>query len=242
MASKILIVGGSADIARCFATRWLGEDATRTALLHCSTSAGMLAPLIDAFGARVELMQHDLSGASGIQQLTHALRERVSTIDRVLFCAGLPFRYEKASKFDWEFFQRDTNIQLRTLVELCSLFLQNKAQQDRLRVALMLSAVVIGVPPKFSAMYATLKYAILGYMKVLAAESFERMQINALAPAMVETRFVGALPGSVREAVGNNQYPARLITPDEVAEVVHFLLEDAPPHLNGSVIPIGCFA
>lgn len=242
MSSRLLVVGGSADIARCFATRWLAEDSGRTALLQVCSSAARLAPLMGQFASRIDIVEQDLSMPAGVQNFISALRGEISAIDRILFCAGLPFRYEKAAKFDWDYFERDSNIQLRTLAELCSLLLQNHAQgAARVRIALMLSSVVLGVPPKYTTMYTTLKYAILGYMKAIGSEAPQRMQINALAPGMVDTRFVAALPGSVRELIARTQQPDRLISTEEVAGVISFLLEQAPPQMNGVVLPVGFF-
>ncbi|TDQ34606.1 SDR family NAD(P)-dependent oxidoreductase [Aureibacillus halotolerans] len=90
--------------------------------------------------------------------------------------------------------------------------------------------------------YSATKHAMIGITKTIVAEyASEGIRVNAIAPGATETQMVKEYmeknPNAADIAV--NPVPQkRLGTPEEVAELVAFLLGDKAPYINGAVVPI----
>lgn len=96
---------------------------------------------------------------------------------------------------------------------------------------------VVGMPTL--GVYSATKHAIIGLTKTIAGEyGRENIRINAIAPGTNETPMVKAFPDEAIEAMAAGVPMGRLGQPEEVADVVVFLLSDKASYIHGSVISI----
>lgn len=96
---------------------------------------------------------------------------------------------------------------------------------------------VVGLPTLGA--YSATKHAIIGLTKTIAGEyGRENIRINAIAPGTNETPMVKAFPAEAIEAMAAGVPMGRLGQPEEVADVVAFLLSDKASYIHGSVISI----
>lgn len=96
---------------------------------------------------------------------------------------------------------------------------------------------VVGMPTL--GVYSATKHAIIGLTKTIAGEyGRENIRINAIAPGTNETPMVKAFPAEAIEAMAADVPMGRLGQPEEVADVVVFLLSDKASYIHGSVISI----
>lgn len=90
--------------------------------------------------------------------------------------------------------------------------------------------------------YSATKHGIVGVTKSLAAEyANQGIQINAVAPGSTETPMVKQyreMNPDVFKAVSATIPQRRLGQPEEVAELVSFLLMSEAKYINGAVVPI----
>lgn len=88
--------------------------------------------------------------------------------------------------------------------------------------------------------YGPSKSALVALTRQFAAElAADGIQVNAVAPGPIETAMSRALHGpSVRRAYIEHVPARRYGTPEEVADVVRYLLLDAPDFLTGEVIAV----
>ena len=171
-------------------------------------------------GDRMELIQADLSALEGALRVIDAVREVPSYI---LHLPAGRIEYMRFRQIEVEEMRREMQLQVYSLLEIYKVLLPKMARVGYGRSV----AVVTGMPPKFLAMYTTVKYALLGLVKSAAAEYAKNgILINALSPNMVETKFLEALDQRVVEMAAQQSAIGRHLTVHEVAATIEFLLSD----------------
>ncbi len=84
--------------------------------------------------------------------------------------------------------------------------------------------------------YGVSKAALINLVTQLAVELGPKVRVNAVAPAVVKTRFAGALYEG-REAEAAAQYPVgRLGEPEDVGEAAAYLLGDGAGWVTGQTL------
>ncbi len=87
--------------------------------------------------------------------------------------------------------------------------------------------------------YSASKAGIIGLTKALARElGRASVNVNAVAPGLIETDMMKDAPEKVREAALAEIVLGRMGQPGEVASVVAFLCSEAARHITGQVIQV----
>ena len=114
--------------------------------------------------------------------------------------------------------------------------LRTQLQEAQGAVVNVTSIAGARVHPFAGAAYATSKAALSALTRELAYDLGESgVRVNSVAPGEIETSILS--PGT--EEIVERQVPMkRMGSPEEVAEVVHFLCSDASSYVNGTEIHI----
>jgi 3-hydroxybutyrate dehydrogenase len=102
----------------------------------------------------------------------------------------------------------------------------------------------------YASAYAASKHAVVGLTRSVAIEVAKRgITVNAVCPAYVDTdmtsesverivRFTGRSPADALEVLTRPNPQGRLITPEEVADAVAWLVSDGASGVNGETIMV----
>ena len=87
--------------------------------------------------------------------------------------------------------------------------------------------------------YGSTKAGIEHLARTLAAEvASSGIRVNVVAPGVVETPFLGEATAALHRWVKESVPLARSGTPEEIAEVVRYLILEAPPYLTGARVAV----
>jgi NAD(P)-dependent dehydrogenase (short-subunit alcohol dehydrogenase family) len=87
--------------------------------------------------------------------------------------------------------------------------------------------------------YATSKSALSGLTRAMAVDLGSKVRVNAICPAAIHTAMLEAGFAGKPDAFQalHDAHPSgRIGTPEEVAHLVHYLVDEAPAFLNGSCL------
>jgi NAD(P)-dependent dehydrogenase (short-subunit alcohol dehydrogenase family) len=101
----------------------------------------------------------------------------------------------------------------------------------------MASVAGVGVSPGIG-MYGVSKAALMNLTKQLAVELGPAIRVNAVAPAVVKTKFAAALYEGKEDEVAATYPLRRLGVPDDVGSVVAFLASDDSSWMTGQTLVI----
>lgn len=181
------------------------------------------------------LINTDLSSDIGITNVS----ETVPLLDGVVHCAGIGDRTlcKNVTRKDIE---RVMNIDCFAPILLQSYLLKEKKINKNASIV-FISSCASEYPSMGNSLYSAAKGAIISYSKVLGLELSSRgIRVNCISPAMVWTNLIftgGVDEETLREH--EKKYPLkRYGKPEDVANLVAFLLCDAASWMTGSNIPL----
>ena len=193
-----------------------------------------------------------LAGETGAEAILFDIRDRSSvdklaakisgeSFDGLVNTAASPIpSRELFTKTDPGQFIEYVAGELSALVRLSHAFVV-KARKDRRAASIvnMLTAYTLGMPPGKLSAYVTLKYAMLGLTLSLATDlAPHNIRVNAVSPSIAETRFTSDIPKRWLEMEAEASPMKRLVTPEDVAFVVVFLLSPEAGYITGVNIPV----
>ena len=239
MGKTAAITGAASGIGRAAAQRLLGQgwtvfglDVADAALRAVSNDPRFKPIVCDVADAnRVVTAFADIGVASG-------------SLDALVCCAGI-LRIGPLETMSVEDFDKVLAINTRG-TWLCAreaLPLLRKAATPSHPSRIVLLSSVAALRPKVQGgAYAASKAAVSQLCRVLAAEVADGgVLVNALAPGTVDTPMIRAVsdPAKTGRYRPSGTSPVgRIATPDDVVDVIGFLLSDAARYVTGTTIPV----
>lgn len=235
---KTLFVTGASSELGCSLIENVADNYD-IVVAHYRSSVERLLPLEEKLGAKLMLVQADFSDSVSVRKMLDFLSEREIKPDHIVHMAALPMENKHFKKQSWCNFAENIETDLRPIVEILGEFLPAMGKQKYGKVIFMLTSCTVGMPPKYTTVYTTAKYALLGLMKSLAAEYAEKgITVNGVSPEMIDTRFLKDLPDLIKEMNAQNMPQKENLKVEQVVPTLAFLLSDGADMISGQNIAI----
>lgn len=182
----------------------------------------------------IEPLQADLLNENDVTGMLEEIKRKYGTPTHILHLPAAKLEYCKIKNMNWDNIKADFMIQTETLGRIFQMFLPQMAKKRYGKVAVMLSSVTLGAPPKFMTAYVINKYALLGLMKSAAMEYAEKgININGISPNMMETKFLSNIDARLVEMTANASVMQRNAEVREIIPTIHYLLSEGSDYMNG---------
>ena len=234
----VLVIGVGGGIGRAIAMQLAKSDMDIAIHYNSNrTKAEETQKLCEEFGAKVHLIQGDISTEETCKEVVEEVIKEFGTIDVLINNAGITkdglFIRMKEEDFNQVI---DTNLK-------GAFFMSKYAAQVMLkkrygRIVNITSVVGIGGNAG-QANYSASKAGMIGLTKSLAKELGKKgILVNAVAPGFVDTEMTDKLSDKVKESILNQIVVGCMATPEDIARTVEFLSVEENRYITGQVISV----
>jgi 3-oxoacyl-(acyl-carrier-protein) reductase len=232
-----LVTGGSRGIGRAIALE-LGRLGASVAVGYANNkgAAEAVAAEIATSGGDSFALGFDVADPEAIEPAVASVVERFGKIDVLVNNAGIT-RDRSLAKMTPEEWDAVLQTNLTSVFHLTARVLPHMVKAGYGRIVNISS--VIGLHGNFGqANYAAAKAGIIGFTKSAALEVARKgVTVNAIAPGFIETEMIAAMPEEVRATILAKIPMGRFGRPEEIAQVVAFLVSKGD-YITGQVIEI----
>ena len=234
-----IITGGSRGIGFATADKFLREGAK--VILTASTQASAdraAAQLRDRYpGAAVEGISPDLTSLAAMQAAFRDVMAQYGCVDILVNNAGVS-ESTPLAEYTEEIYDRVMDLNVRGVFNAVKAASECMMARGRGVILSTSSMVAItGQPSGFA--YPASKFAVNGMTVSLARELGPRgIRVNAVAPGMIQTDMMKAVPEAVLAPMIARIPLKRLGQPEDVANAFAFLASDEASYITGAVLSV----
>ncbi len=233
-----LVTGGSTGIGAAI-VKALAREGARVAFCYIGEEAPaqQVEQQVSAAGGLAQGHYLDVTDFQAVQAWVSRVREEFGGVDILVNNAGInrDAVIWKMEERQWdEVIATDLKGAFNTIRAVAPIF---KTQEGGKIVNI---SSINGLRGKFGqANYAAAKAGLIGLTKTVAKELGRyQVNVNAVCPGLIATTMIRSMPEEFLEQSRREIVLGRLGTPEDVAEVVLFLVSDKAQHITGEVIKV----
>lgn len=233
-----LVTGGSRGIGRATALR-LADEGANVAISYASRSgdAEQVVAAIGAKGRRAACVKCDVAKPDDVQRMVQVVRDELGPIDYLVHNGAISTLYDH-TELTYERWNEmiQTNLTGTYLVVFA---VKDAMIERRFGRIVTLSSVAALRPRKMQIHYATAKAGVIAFTRC-CAEAFAQynVRINGIAPGLIDTAMARVLTAPMMADVVANTPLQRLGKPEEIANVIRFLLSEESSFMTGQTVAV----
>jgi 3-oxoacyl-[acyl-carrier protein] reductase len=233
-----IVTGGSLGIGSAIALD-LAENGANVAINYRrhADEANAIVEKIEGMGHKGLAVQADVSSFEDAGRMVEEVRKEFGGLD-ILVCNAGVNRDGVIWKMDEEQWDTVLDIDLKGCFNYARHAAPVFKEQGGGKIVNITS--INGLRGKFGqSNYSAAKAGVIGFTKALARELGRySVNVNAVAPGLIETEMVKQAPEKVKEMALAEIILGRIGKPEEVAWVVTFLCSEGARHITGHVISV----
>lgn len=233
-----LVTGGSLGIGTAISLDLAqnGADVALTFRTH-EQEALAIAEKIKAMGRRAQAYKIDISDFDAVQKLAQQILDDFGGLDILVNNAGMNWDgvIWKMTEEQWD---RVLNVDLKGTFN----FIRSVAPifKEKQSGKIINITSINGMRGRFGqSNYSAAKAGAIGLTKTVAKELGKySVNVNAVAPGLIETEMIKSMPEDFRQRSMAETVFNRLGQPEDIAHLVTFLSSEKAKHITGEVIKV----
>jgi acetoacetyl-CoA reductase len=234
-----VVTGGMGGIGTAICLRLAREGAKVVATCHPSEAERAADWIAEqkAHDAEIAVVAGDVSNAEGGAALMAEIVEKFGPVDILVNCAGIT-RDSTMKKMTVEQWDAVIDTNLSSAFYVTQPVWNSMIERGFGRIVNISS--VNGQRGQFGqANYSAAKAGMHGFTMALAYEGAAKgVTVNTVSPGYIETAMTAAMRDDVREAIVGGIPMRRMGQPEEIAQAVAFLADDASTYITGANLPV----
>jgi 3-hydroxybutyrate dehydrogenase len=243
-----IVTGAGRGIGRACALAIARAGANVAIASRSRPDLEQLAAEIEKIGVRVLVTRCDVTDREQVEQMAKATLDAFGTLDVLVNNAGAAKSQPFLNHPD-EIWDEMLAANMTSTYYVTKAIAPAMVRQGRGRI-INIASTAAHVGARYVAAYTASKHGVLGFTRALALELVAHgITVNAVCPGYVDTPLTQIAIDNIAKVTGRSQAEARaalahkspqnrLITAEEVADVVVFLARDASFGINGQAINI----
>jgi 3-oxoacyl-[acyl-carrier protein] reductase len=236
LGKTALITGGTRGIGRAAAVRLASEGASVAVnyVANEDQAAQTVADIRSAGGAAAAF-RGDVAKPEDVHRVVAQARETFGPIDILVHSAAISI-VEHASDVTWETWKRTMDVNLDGTFHVVYAVKDEMIARNHGRIVLMSSIAALREREN-QVHYSASKAAVIAMTRCLAqAWAKHDIRINAVCPGLIDTEMAQTLSPAAHRHIVDNTPMHRLGRPEEIANLIRFLVSDESSFMTGQTV------
>ncbi|MFX1532977.1 MAG: SDR family NAD(P)-dependent oxidoreductase [Promethearchaeota archaeon] len=240
LKDKVAIITGAAQgMGKAVAERFAEEGALLVLVDIKKEKLQEVALMLEEKGSKVKNYVCDVSNENQVHQLVDTVLKWFGKVEILINCAGIlyPTPFHEISVEEWD---KVLSVDLRGVFLLMREVYPHMKDRGDGRIVNFSSTAGLTVSTIGGAHYTASKHGVIGLTKAVAREGGPYgVRVNAVCPGLIDTEMVRETIEEPKIKRYEQSFPiSRLGNPEEVAELVLFLVSDRSTYITGASLNI----
>ena len=228
-----LITGGTRGIGRAAAMR-LASEGAKVAVNYIGNEerAAQTVADIQATGGSVVAIQADVSKRDDVARLVTQARDAIGPLDILVHSAATSI-VEHATDVTWESWKKTMDVNLDGTFNTVYAVKDEMIEREYGRVVLMSSIAALREREN-QVHYSASKAAVIAMTRCMAQGwAKHNIRVNCICPGLIDTDMAYTLSPEAHKTIIENTPMKRIGRPEEIANMVRFLVSDESSFTTG---------